>query len=224
LTLLTDRCLRYASGLVQRPTSSVRALRPGPLLEIMMKRLVLAGLFAYLGSSVAAQAAEPQFRIGPRVGPGEIRINENEIIGDAIVDTLQSEDTIGVGGTFEYQPILGIVFEGGLFSAGSTDWFDSEDYRFFEYFGSVGYRIELGRGFSITPRVGRSRWKLESDDVWFFDEDDEDPPTVRGYQNYWEVSAMKRINERFSLGASHKENHHDFGRVRSTVFTAMFDF
>lgn len=169
-----------------------------------------------------AQNAAPDFRIGPRVGPGDLRINAGEMIGDELVDTLQSEDTIGVGGTFEYRPLGGIVLEVGLLISGSTDWFDSEDYRFTEYFGSIGYQIDLGRGFSITPRVGRARWKLETDDVWFFDEDD-NPPTARGYQNYWEVSAMKRINERFSLGVSHKENHYDFGRMRSTVFTAMFD-
>jgi hypothetical protein len=114
------------------------------------------------------------------------------------------------------------VLETGLFRAGSSDWFDSDDYIFTEYFGSIGYQFDLGRGFSITPRVGRARWKLEADDVWFFGEDDA-PPTTRGYQNYWEVSAMKRINDVFSLGVSHKENRHDFGRVRSTVFTVMFD-
>ena len=31
------------------------------------------------------------------------------------------------------------------------------------------------------------------------------------------------VDEEQHFGVSHKENHHDFGRVRSTVFTAMFD-
>lgn len=188
----------------------------------MTSKLFCAALLTCFASWASAQDTAPDFRIGPRVGPGELRINAGEAIGDEIVDSLQSEDTVGIGGTFEYRPIFGLVLEVGLFSSGSTDWFDSEDYRFTEYFGSVGYQFDLGSGFSITPRVGRARWKLETDDVWFFDED-EDPPTTRGYQNYWEVTAMKRINDRFSLGVSHKENHHDFGRVRSTVFTAMFD-
>lgn len=188
----------------------------------MRHRRFCVAVLAMAAAAANAQDNAPDFRIGPRVGPGELRINAGERIGDEIVDSLQSEDTIGIGGTFEYRPILGLVLEIGLSTAGSTDWFDSDDYRFTEYFGSIGYQIDLGRGFSITPRVGRSRWKLESDDVWFFDEDD-DPPTERGYQNYWEVSAMKRLNERVSLGVSHKENHYDFGRVRSTVFVAMFD-
>ena len=170
-----------------------------------------------------SSAAEQEFVIGPRIGPGELRIDAGQAIGDEVVDPRVSEDTLGVGGTFEYRTPFGLVLEAGLFTAGSTDWYDSDEYRFSEYFGSIGYQINLGRGFSITPRAGRSRWKLESDEVWFFDDDDEDTPTVRGYQNYWEITALKRINDTFSLGVSHKENHYDFGRVRSTVFTAMFN-
>jgi hypothetical protein len=163
----------------------------------------------------------PEFRIGPRVGPGEIRIQEGQAIGDEIVSPLVAEDAVGVGGTLEYKAPFGLVIEAGLFRSASTDWFDSDDYQLSEYFGSVGFEIPLGRGFTLTPRVGRARWKLEADQVWFFDEDD-NPPTVRGYQNYWEITALKRINEVVALGVSHRENEYDFGRVRSTVFTAMF--
>lgn len=174
-------------------------------------------------SSSALLAAEPAFQLGPRVGPGELRIRGGQTIdNDIVVENSIAEETVGIGGTLQYRAPFGLVLEGGLFSAGSTDWFDSEEYRFTEYFGSIGYQIELGRGFSITPRVGRARWKLEADNNWFFDED-EDPPTSRGYEDYWEISAMKRLNERVSLGVSHKENSHEFGRVRSTVFVALFD-
>lgn len=188
----------------------------------MRAKATWAVLLAFVAAATFAAEGSPDFRIGPRVGPGELRINAGERIGDEVVRSRQTEDTIGLGGTLEYRPIAGVVLETGVFRAGSSDWFDSDDYIFTEYFGSLGYQFDLGRGFSITPRVGRARWKLETDDVWFF-ADDDDPPTTRGYQNYWEVTAMKRINDIFSLGVSHKENHHDFGRVRSTVFTVMFD-
>ncbi len=188
----------------------------------MEMRVVYAGLLVCLSSVATAQNSDPDFRLGARVGPGEIRIDADEVIGTELVESVQTDDLIGIGGTLEYRPFMGLVLEGGLFTAGSTDWFDSEEYQLTEYFGSIGYEVQLGKGFSITPRVGRSRWKLEADDNWFFEEE-VDPPTVRGYQNYWEISAMKRLNERISLGISHKQNHYDFGRVRSTVFTAMFD-
>ena len=192
-----------------------------------MTRIALPGIavtgMAALLLPLMSLAAEQEFRIGPRIGTGEIRINQGEVIEREVIDEPVKEDTFGIGGTFEYKAPFGLVVEAGLFTSGTTDWFDSNDYRVSEYFGSVGYQIDLGRGFSITPRVGRSRWKLEADDEWFFDDDDDDNPTVRGYQNYWEVSAMKRINPRLSLGVSHRENHYDFGRMRSTVFTAMFN-
>lgn len=186
-----------------------------------MQRMVAIAIASLL--PLAAQAAEAEFRLGPRIGPGEIRINQGEVIDSETIAEGIKEDTLGIGGTFEYRAPFGLVLEAGLFSAGTTDWFDSQDYRLSEYFGSVGYQIDLGRGFSITPRVGRSRWKLEADDEWFFDDNDDDNPAVRGYQNYWEVSAMKRINQRVSMGASHREGHYDFGRVRSTVFVVMFN-
>ena len=185
-------------------------------------RVVCAGFLMCFGSIAAAQSADPDVRLGARVGPGELRINANEMIGDERVDSLQTEDMIGLGGTFEYRPFMGLVLEAGLLTAGSTDWFDSEEYQFTEYFGSIGYEFQFGNGFSVIPRVGRGRWKLEADDNWFFEEEG-NPASFRGYQNYWEITGTKRLNERMSLGISHKENHHDFGRVRSTVFMAMFD-
>ena len=184
--------------------------------------IAVAGMAAMLLPVASSLAAEQEFRIGPRVGTGELRINAGEAIDTKIVDDRVKEDTFGLGGTFEYKAPFGLVLEAGLFTSGTVDWFDSNDYSVSEYFGSVGYQIDLGRGFSITPRVGRSRWKLEADDDWF-DNDDDDNPALRGYQNYWEVSAAKRVNRLLSLGVSHRENHYDFGRLRSTVFTVMLN-
>jgi hypothetical protein len=188
----------------------------------MKRNVIFAAVALFAGAMPAMAADQGEFRLGPRVGPGEIRIQPGTLIGDQPTDELVSEESFGLGGTLEYHAPFGLVIEAGLFGTGTTDWFDDTDYQFSEYFGSVGYEIPLGHGFTLTPRVGRARWKLEADDNWFFDDDDDRNPTTRGYENYWEVSAMKRINDRVSMGVSHKENDYDFGRVRSTVFTVMF--
>lgn len=185
-------------------------------------RGVIAGSMLLVASMMNAKAAESEFVIGPRIGPGQVRVTRDVSIGDHVVDATVEEETVGIGGTLEFRAPFGLVLEGGLFTSGSIDWFDSEDYRISEYFASVGYHFELGNGFSITPRVGRVRWKLEADDTWFFDLDEEQNPAIRGYEDYWEITALKRIGERVSLGVSHRENDYEFGRVRSTVFTALF--
>lgn len=189
----------------------------------MITRILAIGIIAASLPVASSLAGDAEFRLGPRIGSGEIRIDAGQIIDSEVVADVVKENTFGIGGTFEYRAPFGLVLEAGVFNGGTTDWFDSQDYRLSEYVASVGYQIELGHGFSIIPRVGRSRWKLEADDDWFFDNDDDRNPAVRGYQNYWEISAMKRINKRLSMGASHRDNHYDFGRVRSTVFTVMFN-
>jgi hypothetical protein len=188
----------------------------------MITRILAIGVLAAILPG-AALAGDNEFRLGPRVGSGVIHIDAGQVIDSEIVSDNVKEDTFGLGGTVEYHAPFGLVVEAGVFSGGTTDWFDSQDYRLSEYFASVGYQLELGHGFSLIPRVGRSRWKLEADDEWFFDDDDDRNPAVRGYQNYWEISAMKRINKRLSMGASHRDNHYDFGRSRATVFTVMFN-
>lgn len=192
-------------------------------LRIQPLGVAILGVMA-LAPVTTALAAESEFRIGPRIGTGEIRIDQGEVIGTQVVDDDVDEDIFGIGGTFEYKAPFGLVLEVGGFHSGTSQLFNSDDYQLREYFGSVGFQIDLPHGFSITPRVGRSRWKLVSDDDWFFDDnDDDDNPSLRGYQNYWEVSAMKRINPHLSLGVSHRDNHYDFGQMRVTVFTVMFD-
>jgi hypothetical protein len=188
-----------------------------------MKHITASAILLLLCAAArGAESEPPQFLLGPRVGPGELRIDAGQRIGPNTVEATVQEDTAGIGGTLEYRAPFGFVVEVGLFSMGSVDWFDGDDYGFTEYFGSIGYEIELGSGFSLIPRVGRARWKLESDETWFFDDDDTNP-AARGYQNYWEITALKRLNERVSLGVSHKQNSYDFGNERVTVFTAMFD-
>ena len=153
-----------------------------------MKRSVIFAALALLATTGSAMAAEQgEFRLGPRGGPGQIRIQPGTLIGDRVTDQLVSQDSFGLGATLEYHAPFGLVVEAGLFGTGTTDWFDDTDYAFSEYFGSVGYEIPLGHGFTITPRVGRARWKLEADDNWFFDRNDANNPTTRGYQNYWEM-------------------------------------
>ena len=189
----------------------------------MKASVIFAALTLLSGTGAAVAENLGEFRLGPRGGPGEIRIQPGTLIGDQPTDRLISENSFGLGATLEYRAPFGLIVEAGLFGTGTTDWFGEKDYTFSEYFGSVGYEIPLGHGFTVTPRVGRTRWKLEADNNWFFDRsDDADNPKTRGYENYWEVSAMKRINEHFALGVSYKENDYDFGRIRSTVFTAMW--
>jgi hypothetical protein len=176
-----------------------------------------------LAQSTLAADGQHEIRIGPRIGPGEIRIDGNKALTRPIVSTTVEEDTAGLGGTVEYSAPFGLVVEVGHFATGESDWWDDDKLVMTDTFASIGWQIEIGNGFSVTPRVGRSRWKIEDDASVFDDDDDELNPKIRGYQNYWELSAAKRLTSVVTLGVSHKDNSYDFGHSRSTMFTVMFN-
>lgn len=183
--------------------------------------LLVVALLAQAAATAAHAENIHEFRIGPRIGPGELRIDAREPVSQVVVGETTEENTVGLGGTLEYRAPFGLVIEVGHFTAGESDWWEDDKLYMTEAFASVGWQLDLGRGFSLIPRVGRSRWKLEADDSWF--DDDDVNPKVRGYEHYWEISAMKRLNSVVTLGVSHRENSFEFGRARSTVFTAMFN-
>lgn len=112
-----------------------------------MRHIAVTAVLLLSAAAQDAKSESPQFLIGPRIGPGELRIDAGQRIGENTVQQTIREDTAGIGGN----------------------------------------------------------------------------PAARGYQNYWELTALKRLNERVSLGVSHKDNSYEFGRGRVTVFTAMFD-
>lgn len=188
----------------------------------MKNTILLAVPFLALAAVPTTHAENiHEFRIGPRIGPGELRVDARQPISQVLVGETTEETTVGLGGTLEYRAPFGLVIEVGHFTAGDSDWWERDKLYMTEAFASVGWQLDLGRGVSLIPRVGRSRWKLEDDESWF--DDDNVNPKIRGYEHYWEMSAMKRLNPVVMIGVSHRQNSFEFGRARSTVFTAMFN-
>ena len=75
-----------------------------------MKRSVIFAAIALLASTASAVAAEQgEFRLGPRGGPGQIRIQPGTLIGDRTTDDLVSEKSFGLGATLEYHAPFGLV-------------------------------------------------------------------------------------------------------------------
>ena len=102
-----------------------------------------------------ALAAESEFQINPRFGRGELRIDEFQ----GVNEELEELDTFGVGVTFALVTPVGLLFAAGTDSFGNFDLFDAADeFRLVERFLEVGYQIELGDGWRLVPKVGRSRW------------------------------------------------------------------
>ena len=165
-----------------------------------------------------AMADDGGLVISPRIGKTTLTINRDMLVSDQRVDV----SALATGVSLGYVTPFNLLIEGGYLSQGNLSWFGTVDkYRLSEYNIEVGYQIDTPHDFVITPRVGRTRWDLYSKDVALTHPSDPlDTQRKRGYDNYWEVSLQKKVGRSAALGISYKDNHYEFGSVKSIAFLA----
>jgi hypothetical protein len=175
-------------------------------------------LFGLAERGVAA--AESEFQITPRIGQGELTIDQFE--GEN--EDLRESETYGVGLSFGVLTPIGIVLEIGGDSHGRLELFDEDDdFSLSQRYVAVGYQIPLGDGWLLTPKVARSRWKLHSDNS-LLDLNSSDNDEVRGYDYVYEATIARKISRVVALGLNYKQGNFDFGRARALSFQVQFGF
>jgi hypothetical protein len=193
------------------------------LKQVVMGKFRFA-LTAALGIALSGQlaaAATPEFQITPRAGVGSLRVDALAGVNDGSVST----NTYGIGASFGYLTPIGIVAEIGADSFGDFDWFNAVDsFSLTQEFVSLGYQAELGNGWRLVPKAGRSRWKLESEEGQLLNPGPEEAREKKGYNYFWELSLSRRISSVVTLGVVHKQGQYEFGRTRSTAFLVTLGF
>jgi hypothetical protein len=179
---------------------------------------VLVLLASIVPTSYAAERGD--FYISPRIGRGEMRINE------AFTNEARHEDLEAWSGgcVLGYSSPIGLLVEVGAESQRNFDWWDEEDEVSLEQqYVAIGYEIGFAEGWTFTPKAGRARWKLHSEEGAFFPGPDAEED-VRGYEYFWEAQIARDLNDKIALGAAYQEGEFDFGRARSISFVATFRF
>jgi hypothetical protein len=167
-------------------------------------------------TSLAAEHAE--FQLSPRAGRGVLKLDRFRNVDQRLAEI----DTGGLGVSFAVLTPIGLLLEGGTESYGHFDFFDSDDELVLRQdYLALGYQFELGDGWYLVPKAGRSRWKLSSEDGFLLLHDDD---ALRGYEYFWEVGFGKRVTHRLSLGASVRAGDYEFGDAGSVAFVMTFSF
>jgi hypothetical protein len=181
----------------------------------------VSALVLSLAISQNAFSAESEFQITPRVGMGELRVDQFVGVNDQEITV----DTQGLGVSFGFLTPVGVVAEIGADTFGDYNFFESFDsYRLTQQFLSLGYQFELGDGWRLVPRAGRARWKLRSEEGWLFNPGPELTREARGYNYFWELSVARRISKTVTLGLNYKQGSYEFGRSHSAAFLVTLGF
>jgi hypothetical protein len=175
-----------------------------------------------LGTTAPLLAAErAEFQISPRAGRGVLELDQFRNVDDDLAEL----DTGGLGVSFGVLTPIGVLVEGGTESYGNFDFFNADDeFVLRQDYIALGYQFELGEGWHLVPKAGRSRWKLTSEKGWLLHDDDVESDERRGYEYFWELAFGKRVNDVMSLGGSVRSGSYEFGDAGSVSFVMTFSF
>jgi hypothetical protein len=180
-----------------------------------MKKAVFAAVLALCAVAQPALSENSEFQITPRIGQGELRLDEFELADPDLYET----DTYTYGLGLGVKTPIGLLFEIGADAQGNVGFFDDE-FSLTQRYIAVGYQFELGDGWRLIPKVGRVRWKLRSDEGPFhFHEHAAEE--IRGYEYVYEATIGKKISRVVTLGLNYKQGDYDFGRARALSFVVQ---
>jgi hypothetical protein len=181
----------------------------------------LATVCALATTTPLLAADRTEFQISPRVGRGELKLDQFRNVDDNLAEL----DTGGIGVSFAIVTPVGLMAEAGTESYGNFDFFDADDeFVLRQDYAALGYQFELGDGWHIVPKVGRTKWKLTSEKGWLLHDDDVQTRIERGYEYFWALDFNKRVTDVMSLGATVRSGSYEFGDAGSVAFVMTFSF
>jgi len=170
------------------------------------------------------QASEQELQITPRLGFGNIELDPGVLtIDNAQVGDDNEIDTADFGVGLAYLTPFGLVLEAGLQYQTNISFgriFDNISFE--ERYIAAGFQFELGNGFRLTPKVGRTKWELRNEEGMFLNPGPEQFEEIDGYEDFYEVSFSKTISESISMGVRYKSADYSFGEVDSIMFITTF--
>jgi hypothetical protein len=209
---------------VARKNAGVWSRRSRKSKEIAMgKKRWLPVLLAALAAPAVHAEERGKMFVSPYGGYAHLRIDAGTVSDQP--ETLRF-DALQLGVSVGYRAPFGLVAELGRSSAVHADFFDDStgDYDLKQTYGAIGWQIEFGDGWQLTPRVGRARWQLASDERNLIDSDGEIRRELEGWEYFWEASIMREVSDAVSLGLNFKDIEQPYGHARIGEFLVKFQF
>jgi hypothetical protein len=186
------------------------------------KWLVAAAVMAAATNAQAQEQEKTRAYIAPFAGYTHLRPDEGTVNEE--FDTVKF-DALTFGATFGFQVPVGFLAEVSRSHAVHADLFDEPgDFELLHTAGAVGWRIPFAEGWSFTPKVGRLKWELSSDNRIMLDSEGRRHYSINGWDNFYELNLARQLKKNVSLGVTFRDVDQEFGHARSGVFGVNFAF
>ncbi len=160
--------------------------------------------------------------IAPYAGYTHLRIDEGTVYQ-------QTEgykfDALLLGASFGFQWPAGFLVEAGRAHSIHADFFDDPgNFSLTHTSGAVGWSFPFAETWHFTPKVGRLKWELSSDNRVLLDDQGERHYDIDGWDNFYELNLTKELGRSVSMGAMFRDVDESFGHSRSGAFYVSFAF
>ena len=160
--------------------------------------------------------------VAPFGGYTHLRLNEGTVYEQ---DETTKFDALTFGATFGFQTPVGFLAEVSRSHAIHADLFDEPgDFELTQTGGAVGWRIPFAEGWAFTPKIGRLKWELSSDNRIMLDSQGNRHYDINGWDNFYELNLTRELKKNVSLGVTFRDVDQEFGHARSGVFGVSFAF
>ena len=182
---------------------------------------LVMGSAASLAASGAWAENKTEMQITPYAGYSHLRVD-----GDFLRDGQSDRFDLAMGGvTVGFLTPINVVIEAGTAFGFHEDIFSNDrDIGLDQDYAAIGYQLDFADGWRFVPKVGRLKWKLESDDRDLVDSLGVRHETLRGYDNFCEASILRHVSPSIVLGFDFKDVDTEFGHNRSGAFVVTFGF
>ena len=190
------------------------------------------GTSKWLVVAAAAALASPAFAddggrkteitVAPYVGGAHLKIDPAFSEGGV----RRGEDLVLVGVSLGVRLPVGLVLEAGRSDARHddlSDWY-SAGLGLTQKYAAIGWSINLGDDWSLTPKFGRAKWELDADDIDLVLPSGEISDRMNGYDNFAEATLSKSLTDNFALGLSVRGIETEFGESISGAVAATWSF
>jgi hypothetical protein len=186
------------------------------------KWLVAVGAVLATAGVRAQDAARTHAYIAPYGGYTHIRLDDGTVYQQT---EIYKFDALLLGASFGFQTPVGFLAEVGRAHSVHADFFDDPgDFELTHTSGAVGWRIPFADAWQFTPKVGRLKWELSSDNRVLLDNQGVRHYDINGWDNFYELNLTRKLGKSVSMGALFRDVDQEFGHSRSGAFTVSFAF
>jgi hypothetical protein len=187
------------------------------------RKWLVAALAACLAApSWADGGRRTAVTIAPYLGGAHMKIDAG-YLEDGV---RRGEDLALAGASIGIRTPIGFLVEAGRADAVHDNIFEwwSEGLSFTQKYAAVGWQIPLGDDWSLTPKYGRAKWRLDADDTNLLLPSGEIRDKMSGYDDFAEASLAKQLSEHFAIGLAVRGIETEFGESISGAVAVSWSF